>query len=90
MSRIRVESEGDLVALLRASVEPSMLCRHGCPLPVHPGFGCCRGCLTKDEPKGVPWHRCERCRRAVDVLLGPISTEEDRLCEECRKQEKIP
>jgi hypothetical protein len=63
----------------------SMLCRYGCWLPVYTFFGCCRGCLSIDEPKSVPWVKCARCRRAVDVLLGPLAMDEDRMCEECRK-----
>jgi hypothetical protein len=90
MPRIRVEpTEGNLEALLRASLEPPMLCRYGCPLPVYGTFGCCRGCVTQDEPKNVPWVKCVGCRRAVDVLLGSAAMDEDRLCEECRKQEKV-
>jgi hypothetical protein len=87
--RIRVEPPEDLIELLRASVDPPMLCRYGCPLPVYPGFGCCRGCVTKDEPRSVPWLKCEGCRRAVDVLLGDLATDEDRLCPMCRDENTI-
>jgi len=83
MPRYRVEPS-------TGSNEGPMLCRYGCPLPVYTTFGCCYGCLTRDEPKNVPWVKCMRCRRAVDVLLGPLATDEDRMCEECKmKQEKV-
>ena len=63
-----------------------MLCRYGCPMPAYWTFGCCRACVTEEEPKNVPWLKCVRCRRAVDVLLGSIATDEDRLCKDCREK----
>lgn len=78
MPRVRIE-----IPRIRTSDGP-MLCRYGCAMPAYWTFGCCIGCQTQEEPKDVPWVKCEGCRRALDALLGSAATNADRMCEKCR------